>query len=71
MEETKNETNSYLEFVKAYMVLSYIRNLIRDKSIIEDGEVKIKSLYFTDELINLIKYTDKEFYNELQQKAEQ
>lgn len=73
MEDTKKDTKqdgtAYLEFVKAYANLTYIKNLIRDKAEVENGQVKIKSLFFTDELINLIKYTDKEFYNELKQQG--
>ena len=70
--DTKQDNTVYLEFVKAYANLTYIKNLIRDKAEVENGQVKIKSLFFTDELLNLIKYTDKEFYNELkQQGAEQ
>jgi hypothetical protein len=44
-----------------------IKNYIKDKiSKDENGELK-GDLFFTEDLLKLIKYIDKEFYNELQQ----
>lgn len=66
MEESKKDTSVDAELMKAYINLTYIKNLIEDNVEIKEGELNIKNYYsFSEDLIKLIKYTDTEFYNNL------
>lgn len=66
MGESKKDTGMWAELMKAYINLTYIKNLIEDSVEIKEGELSIKNYYsFSEDLIKLIKYTDTEFYNNL------
>ena len=72
MEETNKENSSvYFELYDKIMKFNILKGFIKENiKIKKDGIIKT-NVFFDEELVKLIKYTDKEFYNELQQRAEQ
>ena len=82
MEDVKISFESYMLLYRSFMELNSIKELIRDniecensklfaedKVVSEISRLRINNLFFTEELLKLIKYTDKEFYNELEQQG--
>ena len=65
MENKDQLIDIYIKIYDTQIKLNAIKNLIKDSTTVENGTVKISNIFFTDNLINLIKYTDEEFYNEL------
>lgn len=63
--ENQNQEKVSIDTYKIFMRLNVIKNLIKDSITVENDEVRISSVFFNDNLIKLIKYTDEEFYNEL------
>ena len=51
--------------------LQIIKNFIKENTFKNEKDEVATGLYFGSELLNLLKYIDKDFYKELQQKAVQ
>lgn len=68
-EENMNITESFVYLVTQLNELKAIKECIRKNTVIsKDGRAEI-SLFFGNELLNLIKYIDVDFYKELKQQA--
>lgn len=71
-EKTSQDNSSVLlDLFEQMKELQIIKNFIRENTIVNKDRKVETGLFFGSELLNLIKYIDKDFYQELQRKAKQ
>ena len=66
MEDKKMDYKAYVELYEEILKLRTIKKFIKHNVEKDDKGLKT-DYYFGENLLNLIKYIDTEFYNELQQ----
>ena len=62
--------NNDIDKVELYKFRIF-KNFIKENVVCEKRDLKIDNIFFKEDLLKLIRYIDTEFYNELQQGAEQ
>ena len=67
--ENKLEIKQYIELYDELTKYKILKNFIKENIKIDDKGKVETNFYIADDLVKLIKYIDKNFYNELEQQG--